>query len=46
MKPNESHKAMNAFAMHLMDQVDLLVEDYAELSAPTPLYLKSAGAPI
>ena len=30
MKPNESHKAMNAFALHLMDQVDLMVEDYIE----------------
>lgn len=30
MKPNESHKAMNAFALHLMDQVDLMVEDYLE----------------
>lgn len=31
MKPNESHKAMNAFALHLMDQVDLMVEDYTEM---------------
>lgn len=31
MKPNESHKAMNAFALHLMDQVDLMVEDYSEM---------------
>lgn len=31
MKPNESHKAMNAFVLHLMDQVDLMVEDYIEL---------------
>lgn len=31
MKPNESHKAMNAFALHLMDQVDLMVEDYNEM---------------
>lgn len=31
MKPNESHKAMNAFALHLMDQVDLMVEDYKEM---------------
>lgn len=28
MKPNESHKAMNAFVLHLMDQVDLMVDDY------------------
>lgn len=28
MKPNESHKAINAFALHLMDQVDSMVEDY------------------
>ena len=28
MNPNESHKAMNAFAIHLMDQVDSMVEDY------------------
>ena len=31
MKPNESHKALNAFALHLMDQVDLMVEDYSEM---------------
>lgn len=28
MKPNESHKAINAFALHLMDQVDSMVDDY------------------
>lgn len=28
MKPNESHKAINAFALHLMDEVDNMVEDY------------------
>jgi len=28
MKPHESHKAMNAFALHLMDEVDNMVEDY------------------
>lgn len=28
MKPNDSHKAMNAFVLHLMDQVDLMVDDY------------------
>lgn len=28
MNPNQSHKSMNAIALHLMDQVDLLVEDY------------------
>lgn len=31
MKPNESHKAMNAFAIHLMDQVDCMVEDYTQM---------------
>jgi hypothetical protein len=31
MKPNESHKAMNAFAIHPMDQVDAMVEDYTEI---------------
>lgn len=31
MKPNESHKALNAFALHLMDQVDLMVEDYSQM---------------
>lgn len=28
MKPNESHKAINAFALHLMDELDSMVEDY------------------
>lgn len=28
MKPNESHKAINAFAIHLMDQVDSMVDEY------------------
>ena len=28
MKPNESHKAINAFALHLMDQVDSMVDYY------------------
>jgi hypothetical protein len=28
MKPTESHKSMNAYVLHLMDQLDLLVEDY------------------
>lgn len=27
-RPNESHKAINAFSLHLMDTVDGLVEDY------------------
>lgn len=31
MKPNESHKSMNAFVLHLMDQVDSMVEDYIEM---------------
>lgn len=31
MKPNQSHKSMNAFVLHLMDHVDTLVEDYIEL---------------
>jgi len=30
MKPNESHKAINAFALHLMDHIDLMVEDYMD----------------
>lgn len=28
MKPTESHKSMNAYVLHLMDQLDLLVGDY------------------
>lgn len=28
MKPNESHKAINAFALHLMDEIDSMVDDY------------------
>ncbi len=28
MKPNESHKAINAFALHLMDEIELMVDDY------------------
>lgn len=28
MKPNESHKAINAFALHLMDHIDHMVDDY------------------
>lgn len=28
MKPNESHQAINAFALHLMDQIDSMVDDY------------------
>lgn len=31
MKPSDSHKSMNAFVLHLMDQVDLMVEDYTEM---------------
>ena len=31
MNPNASHKAMNAFALHLMDQVDNMVKDYIEM---------------
>lgn len=35
MKPNQSHKSMNAIVLHLMDQVDLLVEDYTEMYPST-----------
>lgn len=35
MHPNESHKSMNAIVLHLMDQVDLLVEDYIEMYPTT-----------
>lgn len=28
MKPNQSHKAINALAIHLIDEVDSLVDDY------------------
>lgn len=31
MMPRDSHKAMNAFVLHLMDHVEELVEDYREL---------------
>lgn len=29
-KPNECHKSLNAFTLHLMDTVDQLVEDFCE----------------
>lgn len=35
MKPNDSHKSMNAIVLHLMDQVDLLVDDYMEMYPTT-----------
>jgi len=28
MQPHKSHVSMNAFVLHLMDQLDLMVEDY------------------
>ena len=31
MNPSQSHKSMNAFAIHLMDHVDTLVEEYTEM---------------
>lgn len=31
MKPTESHNALNAFVLHLMDHLDQLVEDYTHL---------------
>lgn len=35
MKPIESHKSMNAFVLHLMDSVDLMVEEYTEMYPST-----------
>ena len=35
MKPTQSRESMNSFVLHLMDHVDLLVEDYLELYPTT-----------